>query len=31
MLRFVEGMARARIEAEAPEAAAAIKRWLEAD
>jgi carbon monoxide dehydrogenase subunit G len=31
MLRFVEGMARGRIEAEAPEAAASIKRWLESD
>jgi hypothetical protein len=31
MLRFVEGMARSRIEAEAPAAAASIKEWLEAD
>jgi carbon monoxide dehydrogenase subunit G len=31
MLRFVEGMVRGRIEAEAPEAAASMKRWLEAD
>jgi carbon monoxide dehydrogenase subunit G len=31
MLRFVEGMARARIEAEAPAAAAAVKEWLESD
>ena len=31
MLRFVEGMARSRIEAEAPAAAAAVKEWLEAD
>ena len=30
-LRFVEGMARGRIEAEAPAAAAAVKAWLEAD
>jgi Polyketide cyclase / dehydrase and lipid transport len=30
-LRFVEGMARSRIEAEAPAAAAAAKAWLEAD
>jgi carbon monoxide dehydrogenase subunit G len=29
MLRFVEGMARSRIDAEAPAAAAAIKEWLE--
>jgi uncharacterized protein YndB with AHSA1/START domain len=29
MLRFVEGMARSRIEAEAPAAAAAAKEWLE--
>ena len=31
MLRFVEGMARARIEAEAPAAAAAVKEWLESE
>ena len=31
MLRFVEGMARSRIEAEAPAAAAAVKEWLEAE
>jgi carbon monoxide dehydrogenase subunit G len=31
MLRFVEGMARSRIEVEAPAAAAAIKEWLESD
>jgi uncharacterized protein YndB with AHSA1/START domain len=31
MLRFVEGMARARIEAEAPAAAAAVKDWLESE
>jgi carbon monoxide dehydrogenase subunit G len=31
MLRFVEGMARSRIEAEAPAAAAAIKEWLESE
>jgi carbon monoxide dehydrogenase subunit G len=31
MLRFVEGMARARIEAEAPAAATAVKEWLETD
>jgi carbon monoxide dehydrogenase subunit G len=31
MLRFVEGMVRGRIEAEAPEAEASIKRWLESD
>lgn len=31
MLRFVEGMARARIEAEAPAAAAAVREWLESD
>ncbi len=31
MLRFVEGMVRGRIEAEAPAAAAAIKTWLESD
>ena len=30
-LRFVEGMARTRIEAEAPAAGAAVKAWLEAD
>lgn len=29
MLRFVEGIARSRIEAEAPAAAAAAKTWLE--
>jgi carbon monoxide dehydrogenase subunit G len=29
MLRFVEGMVRARVEAEAPAAAAAAKSWLE--
>lgn len=29
MLRFVEGIARSRIEAEAPAAAAAAKEWLE--
>jgi hypothetical protein len=29
MLRFVEGIARSRIEAEAPAAAAAVKEWLE--
>jgi uncharacterized membrane protein len=29
MLRFVEGMVRARVEAEAPAAAAAAKAWLE--
>jgi hypothetical protein len=29
MLRFVEGIARSRIEAEAPAAAAAAKAWLE--
>jgi hypothetical protein len=31
MLRFVEGIARARIEAEAPAAAAAAKEWLESE
>jgi hypothetical protein len=31
MLRFVEGMARSRIEAEAPAAAAAAKAWLESE
>lgn len=31
MLRFVEGMARSRIESEAPEAEAAVRRWLESD
>lgn len=31
MLRFVEGMARSRIDAEAPAAAAAIKEWLEGE
>jgi carbon monoxide dehydrogenase subunit G len=31
MLRFVEGMARSRIEAEAPGALAAARAWLEAD
>lgn len=30
MLRFVEAMARGRIESEAPAAAAALKEWLEA-
>jgi carbon monoxide dehydrogenase subunit G len=30
MLRFVEGMVRSRIEAEAPAAAQAVKDWLEA-
>jgi uncharacterized protein YndB with AHSA1/START domain len=29
MFRFVEGMARTRIEAEAPAAAVAVKEWLE--
>ncbi|HEX7222368.1 MAG TPA: SRPBCC family protein [Candidatus Limnocylindrales bacterium] len=31
LLRFAEGMVRGRIEAEAPEAAAHIKSWLESD
>jgi carbon monoxide dehydrogenase subunit G len=31
LLRFVEGMARSKIEAEAPAAAAAFKEWLESD
>lgn len=31
MLRFVEGMARSRIEAEAPAVAASVKRWLESE
>ncbi len=31
MLRFVEGIARSRIEAEAPAAAAAVKEWLESE
>jgi hypothetical protein len=31
MLRFVEGIARSRIEAEAPLAAKAAREWLEAD
>ena len=31
MLRFVEGLVRGRIEAEAPEAAVSIKRWLESE
>ncbi len=31
MLRFIEGIARSRIEAEAPAAAAAVKEWLESD
>jgi carbon monoxide dehydrogenase subunit G len=31
MLRFVEGIARTRIEAEAPAAAAAVKEWLESE
>ena len=31
MLRFVEGVARSRIEAEAPAVAASVKAWLEAD
>jgi carbon monoxide dehydrogenase subunit G len=31
LLRFAEGMARTRIEKEAPAAAAAVKEWLERD
>jgi len=31
MLRFVEGVARSRIEAEAPAVATSVKAWLEAD
>lgn len=31
MLRFVEGVARSRIEAEAPTAAMAVKEWLESE
>ena len=31
LLRFVEGMARSRIEAETPAAAAAVKEWLESE
>jgi uncharacterized membrane protein len=31
MLRFVEGVARSRIEQEAPAVAASVKRWLETD
>ncbi len=31
MLRFVEGLARTRSEAEAPAAATAIKKWLESE
>jgi hypothetical protein len=31
MLRFVEGVARSRIQAEAPAVAASVKEWLEAD
>lgn len=31
VLRFVEGMARSRIEAEAPAAATAVKEWLESE
>jgi carbon monoxide dehydrogenase subunit G len=31
MLRFVEGVARSRIEAEAPAAAIAVKDWLESE
>ena len=31
MLRFVEGVARSRIESEAPAVAASVKRWLESD
>jgi carbon monoxide dehydrogenase subunit G len=31
MLRFAEGMARSRIEREAPAVAASVKEWLEAD
>ena len=31
LLRFVEGVARSRIEAGAPEVAASVKRWLESE
>ena len=31
LMRFVEGVARSRIEAGAPEMAASVKRWLETD
>ncbi|MFL5776839.1 MAG: SRPBCC family protein [Chloroflexota bacterium] len=31
LLRFVEGVARSRIQAEAPAVAASVKAWLEAD
>lgn len=31
LLRFAEGMVRGRIEAEAPDAAAQLKAWLESD